>query len=109
VSEYKMWIGGKWVEAESGKLYPVFNPTTAAEIAQVPKGDKRTWTKPLPRPEQLSLSGPGNRRQNGSQTGLKIAAILRDYAKEIAEIDTLEHGTPKNLASRIAGDFTGVV
>jgi len=27
---YKMWINGKWVEAESGKTYPVFNPATEA-------------------------------------------------------------------------------
>ena len=24
----KMWIDGKWVDAESGKTYPVFNPAT---------------------------------------------------------------------------------
>jgi len=35
-----MWIGGKWVGAESGKTYPVFNPATEEEIAQVPLGDK---------------------------------------------------------------------
>jgi len=36
MSQYKMWIGGNWVDAESGKTYPVFNPATEAEIAQVP-------------------------------------------------------------------------
>ena len=40
MSEYKMWIGGKWADAESGKTYPVFNPVTEAEIARVPLGDK---------------------------------------------------------------------
>jgi len=38
MSQYKMWIGGNWVDAESGKTYPVFNPATEAEIAQVPLG-----------------------------------------------------------------------
>ena len=23
MKQYKMWIGGKWVDAESGKKYPV--------------------------------------------------------------------------------------
>ena len=40
MTEYKMWIAGKWVDAESGKTYPVFNPATEAEIAQVPLGGK---------------------------------------------------------------------
>jgi len=38
--EYKMWINGKWVKAESGKTYPVFNPATEEEIAQIPSGGK---------------------------------------------------------------------
>jgi phenylacetaldehyde dehydrogenase len=38
--QYKMWIGGKWVDAESGKTYPVFNPAKEAEIARLPPGDK---------------------------------------------------------------------
>ena len=105
MSEYKMWIGGKWVEAESGKLYPVFNPTTAAEIAQVPKGDKEDVDKAVTAARAAFPVWSGKSQAERSQTGLKIAAILRDYAKEIAEIDTLEHGTPKNLASRIAGDL----
>jgi len=38
MSQYKMWIGRKWVDAESGKTYPVFNPATGEEITQVPLG-----------------------------------------------------------------------
>jgi len=38
MKQYKMWIGGKWVEAESGKTYPVYNPATELEVAQVPLG-----------------------------------------------------------------------
>ena len=34
-----MWINGKWVDAESGKTYPVFNPATEGEITQIPLGD----------------------------------------------------------------------
>ena len=40
MKQYKMWIGGKWVDAESGKTYPVFNPATEEEIAQLPLGGK---------------------------------------------------------------------
>jgi len=38
MKHYKMWIMGKWVEAESGRRYTVFNPATEEEIAQVPLG-----------------------------------------------------------------------
>ena len=33
---YRMWIGGKYVEAESGMTYGVINPATGEEIARVP-------------------------------------------------------------------------
>jgi len=26
MKQYKMWVEGKWIEAMSGKTYPVYNP-----------------------------------------------------------------------------------
>ncbi|MGD1041145.1 MAG: hypothetical protein ABR914_10070 [Dehalococcoidales bacterium] len=34
MKRHKMWIGGKWVNAESGKTYTVINPATKEEVAQ---------------------------------------------------------------------------
>ena len=64
MSEYKMWIAGKWVEAESGKTYPVFNPTTAAEIAQIPKGDKVDVDKAVAAAREALPHWSENRRRN---------------------------------------------
>ena len=105
MSEYKMWIGGKWVEAGSGKTYPVFNPTTAAEIARIPKGDKIDVDKAVAAAREALPHWSAKQQAERSQFGLKIAALLRDNAREIAQIDILEHGTPKNLAAMIAGDL----
>jgi acyl-CoA reductase-like NAD-dependent aldehyde dehydrogenase len=33
--EYKMWIGGKWVSAASGKTLTEVNPATGEKIARV--------------------------------------------------------------------------
>src|SRR5271167_3122208 len=35
-----MLIGGKMVQAASGKSFPVYNPATGTVIANVPEGDK---------------------------------------------------------------------
>ena len=40
MKQYKMWIGGKWVDAESGKTYPVFNPATEEIITELPLGSE---------------------------------------------------------------------
>ncbi|MCA9479989.1 MAG: aldehyde dehydrogenase family protein, partial [Nitrospira sp.] len=36
----KMLIAGKWVNAQSGKTFPVFNPATGEAMAQVAEGDQ---------------------------------------------------------------------
>ena len=45
MKEYKMWIGGKWVEAESGKTFTTFNPATEEAIGTLPLGDERDVDK----------------------------------------------------------------
>ena len=34
----KMWIGGKWVDAESGQTFAVLNPSTEEELGRAPLG-----------------------------------------------------------------------
>ncbi len=35
---YKMWIGGQWVDADSGKTFRTYNPATGEVVAEVPLG-----------------------------------------------------------------------
>jgi len=105
MSEHKMWIGGKWVDAQSGNTYPVFNPTTETEIAQVPKADQADVDKAVESAREALPIWSKKSQVERSQIGIRLAAMLRDNAKEIARIDTLEHGTPKNFAAMIAGDL----
>ena len=36
----KMLINGQWVDAKSGKTFPVYNPAIGEVVAQVAEGDK---------------------------------------------------------------------
>ena len=38
--KHKMLINGKWVDAASGKTFPVYNPATGEVLAQVAEGDR---------------------------------------------------------------------
>ena len=105
MAEHKMWIGGKWVDAQSGNTYPVFNPTTETEIAQIPKADKADVDKAVESAREALPIWSKKSQVERSQIGIRLAAMLRDNVKEIARIDTLEHGTPKNFAAMIAGDL----
>jgi acyl-CoA reductase-like NAD-dependent aldehyde dehydrogenase len=99
-----MWIGGKWVGAESGKTYPVFNPATEEEIAQVPLGDKTDVDKAVVAARAAFPLWSEKPQAERSQIAMKIAALLRENAKELGRIDTLDHGTPTlRAATKAAG------
>ena len=104
MTQYKMWIGGKWVGAESGKTYPVFNPATEEEIAQVPLGDKTDVDKAVVAARAAFPLWSEKPQAERSQIAMKIAALLRENAKELGRIDTLDHGTPTlRAATKAAG------
>jgi len=98
MEQYKMWIDGKWVDAESGKTYPVFNPATETEIAQVPLGGKADVTKAVAAARKAFPIWSKKPQAERSQIAMKIASIIRENSKELAKIDTLEHGTPTKMA-----------
>ena len=47
---WKMLIGGKWLEAASGKTFPTYNPATGETLAHVAEGNsdvaRRTASRP---------------------------------------------------------------
>ena len=105
MSQLKMWIGGKWVDAESGKTYPVFNPATEEIIAKLPLGGKADVDKAVEAARKAFPIWSKKPQAERSQIAMKIAAMLRDNAKELGRIDTLDHGTPaaKSAAPTVAG------
>ena len=40
IKEYKMYIGGEWVESESGEIIERENPATCSVFATVPRANK---------------------------------------------------------------------
>jgi len=64
MKHYQMWIGGKWVDADYGKTFPVFNPATEEIIAELPMAVRRMWIKQSRPRARLSRYGPENRKRN---------------------------------------------
>lgn len=94
----QMWIDGKWVDASSGKTYPIVNPATEEEIADIPLGDEQDVNKAVAAAEKAFPIWSAKSLEERIQTVLSIAATMREYAPELAKLDTLEHGTPAKMA-----------
>ncbi|MDP3939557.1 MAG: aldehyde dehydrogenase family protein [Deltaproteobacteria bacterium] len=91
----KLLIGGKWVDAKSGKRFDALNPATGQTLTTLAEGDKAdvdlavkaaraafegAWAKLLPRERQAML--------------WKVGDLILENADEIAEIESLDNGKP---------------
>ena len=104
MKKYKMWIGGNWVDADSGKTYPVFNPATEAEIGQVPLCGKADVDKAVEAAQKAFPIWSKKPQAERSQIAMKIATLIRENAQELGRIDTEEHGTPAKMAAFMAAE-----
>ena len=91
----RMLIGGKWLEAASGKTFESRNPATGELLAHVTEGDAEDidravaaareafngpWSKVKPAQRQLIL--------------LKLAELVERDIEELSVLDTLDMGAP---------------
>ncbi|MBN1188467.1 MAG: aldehyde dehydrogenase [Dehalococcoidales bacterium] len=107
----KLWIGGKWVEAESGKTFPTFNPTTGEEIARIPLADKADVDKAVAAARKAYPAWSRMMQAERSQIMRKIADAIRKNGADFTRLETLEHGSVVELANHVpmaaAGNFEG--
>ena len=56
----KLLIGGQWVDAASGKTFPVENPATGEVIAHVAEGDRQDIDRAVMAARRRLRVGPGH-------------------------------------------------
>lgn len=99
----RMYIGGDWVDAASGKTFEVFDPASAQVIGNVSAGDKAdvdravdAARKALESPEWAGMT-PSDRER----AMLKLADLVEAHARELAEIESLDNGKTLAMAQMI--------
>jgi 1-pyrroline dehydrogenase len=100
VKQSEMFVGGKWVPAQSGQTRTIYNPATAEPIAEVPSGGAEdveavvaaartafdeTWSNTTPKDRSLML--------------LKLAQKIEDAGEELAGIESANVGKPSSVSS----------
>ena len=100
-SPKQMLIDGKWVNAASGKTFPVYNPATGGEITQVAEGDKEDIERAVTAARNSFEKGVW-RNLTPSERGniiWKIGDLIAENAEEFAELESIDNGKPKAVAS----------
>ena len=92
----KMLIGGKWLEAASGKTFPTYNPATGEILAHVAEGNSADIDRAVIAARNAFESGPW-RTLTGSERGRliwKLADLLESHLEEFAQLESLDNGKP---------------
>lgn len=94
MKEYKLYIDGKWVDAASGETFTTVSPATMEVIARVPRAGEKDVDAAVKAARRAF--GVWSKLKQSERTAYcnKIAAAVRAHARELAECEAMEHGTP---------------
>jgi len=96
----KMLIGGRWLEAASGKTFPTYNPATGEVLAQVAEGNSADVDRAVTAARKAFEGGPW-RTLTASERGRliwKLADLVESHLEEFAQLESLDNGKPIGVA-----------
>jgi aldehyde dehydrogenase (NAD+) len=105
VADQKLFIGGRWVDAASGKTFETLNPATGEAICRVAEGDKADVDAAVKAARQAFEAGPW-RKMNGSDRARllnKLADAVEAHKEELAALESLDNGKP--ISDALAADL----
>ena len=103
--KHQAFIGGKWVDAVSGKTFDTFDPGSGRVIAQVAECDAADVDKAVAAARVAFESGPWSRTTGSDRARMmwRLADLIEQHAAELAELESLNNGKP--LANVRNGDL----
>ena len=92
----KLFIGGKWVDAASGKTFPTVNPATGETITVLAEGDERDASAAVEAAFTAFHSGPWPEMSASDRGRIlwKIGDLVDKYNEELGTLETLDNGKP---------------
>ena len=87
----KLLIGGQWVDAASGKTFPVYNPATGEVIAHAAEGDKNDIDRAVQSARKAFESGAWPKLTPSERGRLvwKLGDLILEHLEELAELESL--------------------
>lgn len=94
--KHRAFIGGKWVDAVSGKTFDTFDPGSGRVIAKVAECDAADVDKAVAAARTAFESGPWPRATGSDRARMmwKLADLIEQHAGELAEIESFNNGKP---------------
>ncbi len=96
-AKHQAFIGGKWVDAVSGKTFDTFDPGTGRVIAQVAECDAADIDRAVAAAREAFESGPWSRTTGSDRARMmwKLAELIEQHADVLTELESLNNGKPR--------------
>src|SRR5687768_3535775 len=96
LSPGRLFIGGEWVDAASGKTFDVVNPAKAETLTEVAEGDAADVDRAVAAARLAFDSGawPGLPARKRARILWDMARLLEERKDEVARVETLQNGKP---------------
>ena len=103
---YKMFVNGEGVAADSGKTFPVYDPSTEEVIAEVPDSNAKDVDRAVAAAKEAFENGPwgSSTAQERGRVLFKLADAVRQNAAALAELEARNSGKPIVEAEYDIGD-----
>ena len=89
---YKMYIDGKWVDADSGKTFRTYNPATGEAVAEVPLAGPSDVDKAVAAARRAFPGWAKKTQAERSAVVQRIADAVRAHSAELSQWEIMEHG-----------------
>ncbi len=92
----RLFVGGEWVDAESGKTFEVTNPAKGERLTEVAEGDAADVDRAVAAARETFDSGawPEMSPRKRARVLWDVARGLEARKDEIARVETLQNGKP---------------
>jgi acyl-CoA reductase-like NAD-dependent aldehyde dehydrogenase len=96
LSQGRLFIGGEWVDAASGKTFEVVNPAKAETLTEVAEGDTVDVDRAVAAARLAFDSGvwPDMAPRKRARILWDMARLLEERKDEVARVETLQNGKP---------------
>jgi malonate-semialdehyde dehydrogenase (acetylating)/methylmalonate-semialdehyde dehydrogenase len=94
----KNWIGGQWVEAQTDRNDPVYNPATEEVLAYVPLSTKEDVERAVQTAKEAFKTWSRTPVPRRARVMFKFQQLLVEHWEELAKLVTLENGKSYNEA-----------
>lgn len=93
-NKYNLFIGGEWVDSESGETFETINPSNRKKLADVARAKKADVDKAVESARRGFREWKDTSYEERGRILSRVARLLRERKDELAIVETLDTGKP---------------